>query len=1123
MGVDLKAGADLVVASLPGPEALTKLGPVLGQVAVFAGLMASVFALFTLTGIGKRAWRAIEETVFSNWRLALLGATGLVLSLASGYTTWDGMKNFTGEPVLSLGITFGIQGVMLIVAWLIGESFATGMNERAPDGSLRKGGADAVIGMMLGLAAVGLLFFWMLRWSGAAVWTNSVIPKFEWAKFADVAMYFAMGVLLFAVVLLNRNAGLALPYIQSTRVMIKNAMLWVMFLACMATSVFFSFDSLFTAIFPQSERVRAAELRAQNQVAGMVADIGSTIDARALSARDELFQSKGWAQYEVNLAALGKASQGAEREIEQYFVQQMEARRSAIAQQQERIASATSGQAGLVSKKGSLTDELSRLKGERPTLATEFSEKKTELDTRARGVDAKRVEAMAEEKGVEGTGKVGKGQVYRQRVDELGKLQDAYKIQEDRVRDAQKRLTAVDTRIAQIERELAAVDGDIAKLKGEAQTAEQRIQAAEVTKDSEAGPKVDPARVRNAFEVARADFRQAPDSEKLSAMHQRCVQLFNAMASTPATREKVRSIDCDPKQAAEASGLLFALQAGGRVFETACAGGDKLAAHKTADDLFGFARKCLADSGLPSKETDALRTRINGIELARDDKAHRFVVTWNAFNDGNRLAYLALAIAIAIDSLVFMSGLFGANAVRSPLSEIPRDVGRSASQLEAIIDTALMPHTFETARHVLGAMRPMTPRDGFMARVIIDADDAHGVDLARVLNAGATIGAVRHSGSHENIYEIRSELFEYLSTVAKREFEANKEHVSLAELERTISVALLPDVGANAEHVLHYIQPLDSRPSFLENVGLKGTHGFTGEIKLDEVDAAHQRVVRNALNAGATLARVQRADKTHYFIHGDVYKTLVRIRARTLNAAPAALRVGGHGAGPIALEAHAAAAIAAPAGVAPQAQIPAPAATVEVAMAAAAQAPIDTQALRWDYWAKMVSALGLKPETTSELLNAADVRTSLQAVSDALADHAERNRRLRQLIKRHEDDQSDPLSAEYSILLRDVNGDQRRRNVLEAVNEEIEASLPLLILLPGNGLLEYLTSELERAVQSDDGLAAGEQDLLDAIREANRLVGTGNLSDPAHWQRIASTLAGAVPFPRRADAGRARG
>jgi hypothetical protein len=47
------------------------------------------------------------------------------------------MRNFTGEPLLSGMITFGIQGVMLIVAWLIGESFATGMNAQPQRGATR--------------------------------------------------------------------------------------------------------------------------------------------------------------------------------------------------------------------------------------------------------------------------------------------------------------------------------------------------------------------------------------------------------------------------------------------------------------------------------------------------------------------------------------------------------------------------------------------------------------------------------------------------------------------------------------------------------------------------------------------------------------------------------------------------------------------------------------------------------------------------------------------------------------------------------------------------------------------------------------------------------------------------
>jgi hypothetical protein len=77
--------------------------------------------------------------------------------------------------------------------------------------------------------------------------------------------------------------------------------------------------------------------------------------------------------------------------------------------------------------------------------------------------------------------------------------------------------------------------------------------------------------------------------------------------------------------------------------------------------------------------------------MNRDDKAHRFVVTWNAFLDGNRLAYLSLTLAIGVDLLVFMSGLFGAQALRSPLSDVPSPKAQSAHQLEAIIEAALCP------------------------------------------------------------------------------------------------------------------------------------------------------------------------------------------------------------------------------------------------------------------------------------------------------------------------------------------------------------------------------------------------------------------------------------------------
>ena len=94
---------------------------------------------------------------------------------------------------------------------------------------------------------------------------------------------------------------------------------------------------------------------------------------------------------------------------------------------------------------------------------------------------------------------------------------------------------------------------------------------------------------------------------------------------------------------------------------------------------------------------------IPGLGDAHDAKDE--LVTWNAFQDGNRLAYLALAIAIGIDSLIFMTGLFGANAVRSPLADVPSSKGRNSQQLEAIVENALLPDTFDNTARACSTVR----------------------------------------------------------------------------------------------------------------------------------------------------------------------------------------------------------------------------------------------------------------------------------------------------------------------------------------------------------------------------------------------------------------------------------
>lgn len=1101
-GIDVKAVVDTVVAYV-------------GQHYVFilAGL-----ALFLLMSKGASAAirTAIVHAFTDNWQLTLLASTGIALSVASAYTTFDGLRNFTNAPLLSVAIAFGIQGVMLIVAWLIGESFAAGMSTQtgAPGRSVRR--LDATIGAFLGLMMTGLVFYWLLSATNAIRISQMTGIQANWTRVMDVSVYYGIGVVALGLIAFGamRGGELSTPYMQSIRLIVKNGVLWVMFLAAMAASVFFSFDSHFNAIFPSEARSRAAEIRATNQIGAVIADIGALTQKRQLEEAERLFDTEGWKTYDKQLTALAQASQGAQGEIERFFVQKIEERRRAIAQQQERITTAQSGQSGLANKKISLTEELARLKAERPGLAADYAQHQGDLDGKAREIDGKRVEAMAEERGVEGTLKQGKGQIYRQRMTELASLQDQFKIKQERTNDAKKRLTTLESRLAQIERELAGIDGELAKMKGEAETAEQRIRAAQHADVEEEGVKLDPARVLPAFEKARATFRQQPNIEHLSALQTQCTNLLNAMTSTQVTKDRVRAIDCDPRQAAEASGRVFALNAGLVAFQGNCAGGDKLAKLTTTDALLGFGRRCLQDSGLVSADSAEIGARLSGIDMNRDDKAHRFVVTWNAFLDGNRLAYLALILAIGVDSLVFMSGLFGAQALRSPLSDVPSGKARSAQQLESIIEAALLPDMFRKARIAREAMHPMTPVDGFTNVVRLrELDPETQLNVRDVLNAGSTIGAVR-STHDPDIYHVRAELYEFLCNVIRKEMKMRPEEtrrgLELDRLETRFTEALLPDVGRASEAVLRYMHPIEE------------AHGFTSEIRFQEVTPEHVRPVRNVLTAGISLRVAQKSrGEDHYFLRPEFYTTLARIRAREVMSAQRhadrrGIAYGGH------MIEHA------PMLEGPQRApraIPPPLPRVLARMATPpaplqAKAPPPDQALRDGMQDALLKGLRLSRATLVKLLDPEVARAALSA-AQTLKRQTARNPILHSQVEVIELDGRRALDSDYEVLAEQHRGDAAAMDVLDEVKEEIGQRLSALMLMPEGGLMELLIMALEEGV-GEDRLSADEHLLLEKLRALKGEIDGMNATDVVAWRTLQRQVEGlgAPPAPRPAANGK---
>jgi hypothetical protein len=1070
-----------------------------------AGLAVLALTLWLLltSRVARRVMGVAEDTVFSNWRLALLAATGLVLSLASGWTTWDGMRNFTREPILSFMITFGIQGVMLIVAWLIGESFASGMNVRTSDGARAGFGKGmqatfgAIIGVMLFIAVVMFGPFYTSA-------PGNVLANGGWGEVGDKLLIVVVGLLAAALIVVYASSDLVRPYLQSSRVILRNAVLWVMFLACMATSVFFSFDSLFSTIFPQDERRRAAEIRAVNQVASVVSDIGTLATRRQIEEAKALFESEPWARYETELDKVQELARRAPDEVRKQLTMELEAQRGRVAKLEEQRASAEAGQAGLVTKKSQLGEEISRLQAERPDSAARTLEHKAIVADLEKRYDEQRTKTLAEEKGVEGSGKVGRGQFYRASKEEEAKLQSELQVARERLKSHEQRLTGIDRRLAQAKAELAQIDGDLAKLKGEADTAGRMIAVAQSGSATENAERYDPASGVAALIRDRQSFRQKPEQETLAAIQTQCAALVGASTKVVALREIAAGIDCNPKQATEAAARVFALNTGIRTFEANCAGGDKLPQGASTDALLEFGRKCLQDSGLPSKDLAQMGATLSAVALNRDDKAHRFVVTWNAFQDGNRLAYLALAIAIAIDSLIFMSGLFGANAVRSPLSDVPSMKARSAQQLEAIIENALIPDKLANAHAALEAMQPITAVDGFTQEVVLPYHDAPSRGrVLKVLNAAATIGAVARDPARPERYLVRPELFEFLSVVAKKAFDADESHARLAELKQVVTVALQPHVGYHAEIVLDHMHPINEKD------------GFSSEVTLSTVPSGDLPLMRKVLNSGAMLRFVshdtRRGEEDRFYVHKDLYKTLAMIAAsapRTtgagaLGAPQPTTRAPRHG-GRLEADLPRIVRDDKRALSSPARQLPGKPAGP---MAKDGGAQEEAHVARIAYLRDLVAALGID----------ADAYLALQgkpmgaaiAAGDAFDSARRKSRQLDAELEVRDERARTALDSQYKVLMSHLKPDDAlHRNALELAHREIEANWRAIMLLPA-GPYELLLQELLDTLepQSGDGLLPPEgEDLLRRVKHLYRALGRSHRGSLEEWEDLVASL-----------------
>lgn len=649
----------------------------LGKVAIYLGTLCIAFfagalAIAWLTRLLPRATRARGGRIFRHvyfdlfngaWRLALLGSAAVALSIASLWTTWGGLSKFTQHWLLAFLIGLGIQSVMLISAWLIGESFAAGLVRR------RAGGRRAVetwVGMVLGMLLVAAAFWWLLEGFPA----DELQPADEfWRRVVIVASVLAFGLLVIGVLYCFRSSDLVRPYVQALGVMVKSAVLWVMFLSSMTASVFFSFDYHFNSIFTSKLRQESADSLARKEVPNVLSELGSAAKKQLERERDNLFVNEAWTNYERQLKNIREVANRIPEALRTQNSKEMQARQTRITVLEQRKATLTGEIARLTGRKDIFDAQLARAKERWPQAQSRVDAETAKVDELRAQVKTASLAAEQERLGAPGserTGRAGAGPEYAKLMKTVKALEADLAAAELRLKGAKEQFDAVNASLTGAQDQLAIIVPKLAELKGEDSKTSQALRTeTEDQKRAENTPDVRTA--ANALVVKIADFRQAPTAEVLKEVQSNCNVVKSAAVKV--NDEEGGQIECDPKRVNEALAGFLERKSTIDKFVARCTNSEGLR-RLEAREMVAFARTCVQESGIDSSRGEFLLGRLRTLEVSRDDEAQSFIVSLNAFRrDHNELAYLALIIAVMVDMLIFFAGVFGATTMTGPLEK----------------------------------------------------------------------------------------------------------------------------------------------------------------------------------------------------------------------------------------------------------------------------------------------------------------------------------------------------------------------------------------------------------------------------------------------------------------------
>ena len=449
--------------------------------------------------------------------------------------------------------------------------------------------------------------------------------------------------------------------------------------------------------------------------------------------------------------------------------------------------------------------------------------------------------ADAELKGLNEGSKPGKGPRYRRIIEQANKLKTKKINIESQLSFFNERLTGLKNTLQVQNIQLSDLQSQLFSLNNPEQSGSQPLPGRANSLSAENETFNQSVANLNAAILA---FEQKPSRVSAENLQAQC-SISRELAGSYINGSD-NSLSCETSRLNLAAAPLYSLNQGMQNLQNSCVGGDAGALPSTPEKQLDQISNCLKASNLSYTESEDIRDKIASLDRNRDDKAHRFVVTLNSFSDGNKLALLTLAIAIAIDSLVFASGVFGANVLRSPLATIPDNTGRTAETINQILANSLEPNIGANASLALETIQPMETyhetliAEGWSHKISLANEHNHSArQLQKLINAAVILGAAKPDPTIKDNYRIRSELIEFLSEVSASASLGGKQDNEYSRSVRKVIETLGPEHEKNASILLQYMQPTSDE------------HDFSSQITMSQVEINDKPMVIQFLNSAS--------------------------------------------------------------------------------------------------------------------------------------------------------------------------------------------------------------------------------------------------------------------------------